>query len=453
MRFNWTPIIIGILLSGLVSFFQNCTSAVPFGHTDYFQSLVNSPSFPYEVGVDQLAYMSCSEQEDIYNDGTFFSFRLGAFDSKGLRIAEDYREHLESVSGDDIPLALSMSQTSARTRLQLAIRTLDNLQLMYVDSDNGDSGLDGSDFNNFFPTLGDETLNTILWSMFPGHYLRTYAAARNAGDSRFEGELKFMKSQFMEQELRTFLSNRGILAVTFAESGEIKPLGPGNFTELQNLADSGQGGNLIAPPSATGGGGVGTSGVNNGAPSAINAASSSYTRYSNDLTSNVYGAAVQPRFKQPLFRGSASPGSDMPPRVLSSVSDIVIDERLQGKSQKPWICPASMQFMIVLPEDAIAEDGNGNVIERCSMNPDPINPSEELKIIRQSLYAEDFYVDMVRRCVVPKPSHTVDGSCYGKNSNTQMTHIINYDSFNSNGCGFGNENGLCPHYASICIRQ
>ena len=109
--------------------------------------------------------------------------------------------------------------------------------------------------------------------------------------------------------------------------------------------------------------------------------------------------------------------------------------------------------MIVLPEHAQFEDDNGNTITRCAMNPDPRELSNELRVIRQSLFAEDFFVDMVRRCIVPKRDHVVEGSCYGVNGNTQETHRINYDTFGSNGCGFDNELGVCPHFASICIRQ
>ena len=109
--------------------------------------------------------------------------------------------------------------------------------------------------------------------------------------------------------------------------------------------------------------------------------------------------------------------------------------------------------MIVLPEDAYVRNIAGDITGiRCGMNPDPVQPSADLKVVRRSLYAEDWYVDLARRCVVPKPERTTAGSCYGLNSQTQQTHIINYDNFPA-GCGFGSPNGLCPHYASICYMQ
>ena len=137
MRRVWTSFIVLFSIAMVLGFFQNCTAAVPFGNEDYFQSLLNSPVFPYEVDVDQLAYMSCSEQVDIANDGTFFSFRIGAFDSKGIRISQEYRDSIEKVRDSAVPSALSDNQASSNSRIQFAARTLDNLQLMYVDNENG----------------------------------------------------------------------------------------------------------------------------------------------------------------------------------------------------------------------------------------------------------------------------------------------------------------------------
>lgn len=451
MRLLWTPVAILFSIGLVLGFFQNCTPAVPFGNTDYYSELVNSPVFPYEVGVDQVAYLSCSEQEDIFNDGTFFSFRVGAYEDLGLRINQDYRDSIEKVADGNVVSALMESSASAGKRIQLAIRTLDNLQLMYVDQENAE-GIDGSDYNNFFPMMGDEGLTNLLWYMEPGDYIRYWAGAQFINDYRFEGDIQFMKSQIMENDLRSFLSGRGVIALSFAEEGKTTPLGPGSLADLQQQADS-----------------AGT----NGSGSSAN----------TDIRKNIFGMAMQPKFKQSLFRKrkpgttgaspfdfiDVNPGSDMPPRILSSMTEIKIDERSSVANPRPWSCPSEMSFMIVLPQHAqsvvavrnssgvIQKDGSGNpithTVTRCEMKSDPINPSAELKRIRQSLFAEDWYIDMERKCIVPKPDHVQEGSCYGLDSGTQKTHIINYDTYDTLGCGFGNVEGLCPHYASICFRQ
>jgi hypothetical protein len=427
VRFVWTPIVLFISLSGVLAIFQNCTPAVPFGNIDFYSSLISSSTFPYEAGVDQLTYMSCSEQSDVGNDGTFFTFKVGAYRDFGLRVSQQYRDHVVKVDDQGVVFALQESQTSAGSRLQLAVRSMDNLQLMYVDQENGLDGAPGFDYFNFFPAMGSPMLSETLWYMEPGDYLRYYASARFVDEYRFEGRLEFMKSQLMENDLRSFLSNRGVLAVTFTSPSETNPLGPGSFLNLRPVGDG------STPPPA-------------GAQKVQTANSS------GDLTRNVFGAAIQPRFKQPLNQLGGSPGPDMPPRVLSSVQDITIDARLVNQVQRPWTCPDNMQFMIVLPQHAVYTDNMGNQITRCAMLPDPPNPSPDLRRIRQSLLSEDWFVDPVRRCAVPKADNVQPGSCYGKNSNNQSTHIINYDTFPTQGCGFGNSNGLCPHYASLCFR-
>ena len=178
----------------------------------------------------------------------------------------------------------------------------------------------------------------------------------------------------------------------------------------------------------------------------------------NDIRQNVFGMAVQPRFKQPNLPGGGSPGPNMPPRVMASVTEHVIDKRKEISDVRPWECPDDMQFMIVLPEHASYKprdkDGNetGETVTRCVTKPDPIDPDPRLQIIRQSLFAEDWYVDLENSCVVPKDGFVVEGTCYGINSRTRKTHEINYDTF-SEECGFQSDRGLCPHYASICFRH
>ncbi len=482
-----TPLIILIAIAGILGFFQNCTPSVPFGHTDHFQSLVNSTEFPYEVNIDQVAYMSCSEQEDVYNDGAFFTFRFGAFRTHGIRVTPEYRNHIEKVDEEDVPYALQQSASSRGLKLQGAIRTMDNLQLMYVDGENGEKGLEGSDYSNFFPEMGDPVLSQALWYMNPNDYLRNYVAAQFPDEYRFASEVQFMKSQLMENDLRNFFGSRGILTVTFAQNGEIKPIGLGSIDYLNRIntdpnspsngngggnGGSGVGGSGSNPSGGSGGsggtidpGGSGASGGGGGGGNSVQ--KPVFTAANLDVRSNVFGAAVQPKFKQPpkiIVPDNQNqpvieqdPGPDMPPRILSSVRDVIIDERLSTRPTPEWICPKELSFMIVLPEDAIYQDEDSNTITRCNMNPDPLNPNADEKklydIARQSIYAEDFYIDLRNRCVVPKPGVANEGSCYGINENTSMTRPIAYDDYDSVGCGFGVGQKVCPHYVSVCYRR
>lgn len=464
MRRIWAPFLILLGLTAILGFFQNCTTQVPFGQTDHFQALVNSPVFPYEVHLDQVAYMSCSEQEDIFNDGTFFTFRFGAFDQGGIRITPEYRESIEKVRDEDVPFALEISQASSRLRLQAAMRTLDNLQLMYVDNDNGAEGVEGLDFSNFFVEMGESDLVNLLWFGNPNDYVSSYPAARFIDEARFEGEVSFMKSDRMAADVRNFMNSRGgILAVTFNQEGSIFPVGPGNLQALQELADSGQAGDVAIPQS--GGDPSNDLGTSSVGVASVGVAST-FSAANNNIGQNVFGAGLKPAFKQPskllvptndaLPVTEVSPGASIPSRVLASVTDVIIDDRMRNRRFSNWNCPSTAQFMIVLPSDAQYQD-NGNTVTRCRREPDPANPSLELQRVRQSLYQEDWYVDMRNRCVVPKSaSNVVPGSCYGKDS-SEDTLPINYEAFET-GCGFdhisqGNGLGLCPHFVSVCFRN
>lgn len=453
MRNKWTPLIVFLFLAGVLSFYQNCTTQVPFGNEDYFQSLKNSSVYPYEVYVDQMAYMSCSEQENVFNDGTFFTFKLGAFDSGGLKITPEYRDSIEKVDNDLVPSALQTSSMSSGHELQFAVRTVDNLQSLYRDSQNGEEGMEGLDFDNFFPPMGRVDLTEILWYSRPNDYVRTYAAAQTVDEYRFEGSVEFMASEAMERGLRNFINDKGILAVTFAKAGENKPLGLGSLPDLADVS-----GLTGGTPPATDTGDVGAASVN---PSSSGFRTASDT----NIARNVFGVGVQPRFRQPdrvVFADNndlttvveESPGTSMPARALASVSDVIIDDRMATRTFRPWVCPERFNFMIVLPGDAEYLDEDGNFKQRCRTNPDPSSQTDDLRIVRQSIYAEDFYVDLRNRCVVPKTGVISIGSCYGKNSR-EVTHAINYDTFHTEGCGFdklGDGGGLCPHYVSVCFR-
>ena len=413
-----------LLFSGLIlGLFQNCTSAVPFGNTNYYQRLVSSLVYPYEAGFDQVAYMSCSEQDNVssYGENAFFTFRMGAYRNFGLRIINEYRDNIEKLTDENIVSAMQESTISSGHRLQFAIRTLDDLQRIY--SNGGQEGIEGSDFQSFFPQMGDGDLSRLLWFMEPEQYLRNYISSRQATQYRFEGQVNFMASESTERALRSFFGNRGVITLNFAEYGKNKPIGPGSFLKL--LREKGQ--EITGDPDIY------------------------------DVRQNVFGMAIQPRFKQPTPPGGGSPGPDMPPRVLSSITEYIIDNRRTVSDLRPWDCPDDMQFMIVLSQYAsyqpLNDEGNpiGPPFIRCAMNPDPINPDNRLQIIRQSLPSEDWYVDMERKCVVPKL--TFEGICYGINSKVQKTYKINYDTFEEE-CGFNSdESRLCPHYVSICFRE
>ena len=229
MRSLWKPLTILSFGFALLVVYQNCSSGVPFGTTDNFQSLVDSDEFPYEADFDQVAYMSCSEQQNVNQDyQTFFTFRVGAYNSGGVRVTEAFRNEVIRLNDSAVVTALQRNDFSVGTRLNVAIRTVDNLQLMYINEDSSNDGRSGIDYANLLTTFGDQAFTTELWYREDGKKLNYWPAAQYESEYRMEATLHFSESEQTAVDLRNFLSNRGIIALTFVDEGEIYPKGPGN---------------------------------------------------------------------------------------------------------------------------------------------------------------------------------------------------------------------------------
>ena len=391
----------------LVISFQNCSSEVPFGSDEKFLKLVEGEEFPYEATFDQIAYMSCSEQENIFPDEqTFFTFRVGAYRNSGLRLSRNFLEDTEKLPTEDKVGILLRNFISSGARPQFAIRSAENFQQAFINEGSGIDGTNGVDYANIFTNLGDQSLSAHLLESLPGAYMNSWPGAPFESQARFEGTMSFYDSEVIANELRSFLSREGMLAITFSDEPGVIARGPGYLNNDER-----------------------------------------------DLRRNIFGMGVQMRFKQPVpidYQNAAgnrflndTPSTDMPPRLLSAIEEIRID-RANTEPLRTWSCPPTLAYRIVLRKDAIAQG--------CTMQPDPVNPSATLEFLRKSLFVEDWYIDVQNRCIVPKEGRERTGACYGVNSNTSQTHDIQYDF--SQPCGIGPDyTGICPHFVSVCIRN
>ena len=338
----------------------------------------------------------------------FFTFRVSAKTGAGLRLSPQFRQEVPRLNEERVVLALRQNFLSAGSQVQLAARSRRDYRKFYRNSQNN-SGLEGVDYDNLLVPMGDPGLSRFLWQLPPNEYIQVWPGAEFQEELRVHGSLDFTASEELARGLRKFLNQEGALTLTFSEIPGTFPKGPFD-------------------PSAMG------------------------LQDSSTPFREAYGMGIQVSFKQP--RALGSPGLDMPQRVLSQVREIPMDPR--GSDPKPWSCPAHLQFKIVHPNHAqFTESVNGTdtTKTRCAKEEDPKVLSEGLRIIRTSLPSSEWYVDMVRQCVVPKDGVWVEGSCYGINSNTDQTREVRYEKF-STGCGpEENKPGLCPHYVSFCERS
>jgi len=388
--------------------FQNCASEAPFGSTTQLDSLVQGSTFPYHADFDQVAYMSCSEQGDVFPDPqTFFTFRVGAYRTGGLGLSDEFIEATERVNERTVRNVLLQNELSVGSRLRFALRPNENFLNIYRNADSSELGEEGTDFSSALTNMGEISLVDQIMGMAPGQKLLTWDNAPFESQIRLEGSLYFDSSELLQNDMRNQITRGMLLALTFNEEESGQPRGPSSREETA----------------------------------------------STDLRRDVFGSAVQIRFRQP-FPGdfenvagsrfaSTAPSTDTPPRLLGSVQEVSIGSNSDPATFPPWTCPDSLAFRIVLPQHAVAQG--------CQIQPDPAIPSQDLTAIRQSLYVEDWYIDTINRCAIPREDRIRTGSCYGIDSDTDDTRIIQYDF--SQPCGLDDNKGACAHFVSICVRE
>lgn len=394
-------IIIASLTLSLLAF-QNCGELTQGSLFPEF----TSKTFPYEIVVDQVAYMSCAEQENVNNDyGVYFTFRAGAYgDNTGLGLTQAYLDEVQDQDNSSVMDDLALNGLSRNSRLQLGIRNRDNLLQLYQKAD---SVLEEEDFDYIFGTLGSDEMSASLLTLPEGEdRMGFWAAGGINNDARFQGVLTFNESELMAEQIRDYLSDQGYLTFTFADE----------FDEAS-----------------------------------IRHAGSSSSEVQEFLP-NAFGRGLNVEFSRPnpglwAVAGAGAIAQEMPARVLHSISEVDLMDTRSNIGN--WECRNSMQFMIAFPEDAAPEGSAVVPPSNCYMKADPASPTDEFLFVRRSLPASDWWIDMANRCVIPK-KHTT-GSCYGIDSSTRDTRNIQYDFTQACDPAIADPH-VCPHFVSICFK-
>lgn len=385
------------LLSITVGFFvllsyQNCGVGYTTDAQDFFSKKLGRLSFSYEASADQVAYMSCSEQDGVaYPYGVMFSFRVGAYRAgSGLRLSDDFYEFSEKFDKFEKADLLGLSPTHSGAKLSFSFRQQGNFQSMFLNGSSGTDGVPEVDYGSVFGSLGTDDMTASLLGLEQGKWMRHWAAAGINDDAKMEGDMTFFSSEALAQDLRNFLSQSGRLVLGYQNVGSLSLKSPGG-------------------------------------------------------SGSIYGMKLSLKFRQPLpsiyqFGGGAH--IKVPQRVLASVVETG-DDSGPGKVGGNWQCPTNMAFMIVNPDDAGALGCSAGV-------PDPSTDSR-VSIVRKSLKVGDWWVDWNKNCIVPK--RYAEGMCYGIHSGTGDAKLVNYD-FNKECDPAVQKPGInvCPHFASICFR-
>jgi hypothetical protein len=418
-----TSIVSVLSITAIVLFsYQNCGVEPPQSLFDKLQTY----KFPYEAKINQIAYMSCSEQEGVLNDsGVFFTFRVGAHGSNaGLRLSDSFLYETRREDNEDRAFLLADEAGSLNHRVQFSLREQADLSAMYTND--GTSGIEGRDYDFIFGDLGSKEMSASLVSLAPGEYLNYWAAGGIARDAYMLGDITFNASESMAGLLRTFLTDKGILALGFATPSQQSILLNRGSYNLDSQDDDGDGNEDDAD---------------------------------DDIVpfDEAYGLGYRLKFKQPNpqnWQYAGPPHINMPKRVLESIQEYDLSGITNNSVS--WNCPTNLQLRVVLPEHAMRNDIG---TQQLCPDPDPARPLtgsdlDNFRIVRNSLPASDWKINWARKCVVPLKSTL--GSCYGISAipdpitRAQVTRDPVYNTTQS--CNPAVAPGVCGHYVSICLR-
>lgn len=384
--------VVGLLVIG----FQNCSQPPLVDSESQLDTEASKVDFAYDSTIDQITYMSCAVSEvGTFDAGAYFSFRVGAYRNGGIRLNDGFRQKEGRKPPEKQATLLGASPANSQTKVQLAIRKLDNFQVMYTSSG---SSVHGQDYVNIFEPLGTMDLSDLLVRTDPASRLR-YLRNGTVFGSRFEGSLYFTKNPTLAGSIRTALRNDAFLAQTYAHSA----------------------------PSQTGGPGTGDTLARSPRDVVEGSTANQYTQ--------VYGRGYNLKFAQPTD-GTTPSAASFPNVILREVSELNLASSSDRTGLSTWTCPENLRFKIVRPEDSRSG------ATTCATAPDPGVLTSDLSIVRNQLRVEDWYVDMTNRCIVPKKSVT---TCYGAGV-TQVRYDITQT------CTEGVD-PACVSFASVCYRQ
>jgi hypothetical protein len=431
----WGPrLIFGLLLVASIFSFQNCTQPADLGGTDPNASLSNKMNFSYDATIDQIAYMSCPgilQNGKPVDSDLYFTIRAGAYRTGGIKLSDEFFNTYQGYPMDGLASLLMNSPANSNTVVQLATRGTGALNQVVTS---GGAATQNLDFANVMAILGSGELS---W-LFVTNGLNTtttpptltenrlrYLRAGTGYGAHFEGNLNYGSSEAIMTSWRTQVSSgASILALTYLEPTS----GAAGSSSGSTVADT----NVRNPGTA-------------------------FPATMPNNPGMAYGLGYQLTFAQPagavgLKNLNGQQILPYPSNLLVGVSEKNLLTGAQTGAQ--WTCPATLRYLIVQPGD---EPETG-----CLHSPDIVDPNDpqyaEFKIIRNALRTEDWYIDTLHHCVVPK--RTLGYNCYGAaTTGNNSAWYVQYNLSSSAGCD-PNSNSqsnlpndpICAAFVSVCYR-
>lgn len=394
--------LVAIFLSAILLSFQNCSSPMSGGLFDQksVSDLAQSAPFAYDTTIDQMAYMSCSDMDTGFDASTYFTIKAGAYWSGGVKLNQAARNFVVQLPKTTKPdEVISASPINNAVAAQLDFRSRANLGVRAPLN-----GV-GNNYSYLTDDLSSSVVSNILLQIPAGQRVQIFPALSGARPKPVEAVFQFNASAGSAQAFRDLFSM-------------------GNFlmTLVHTSAGSAGNGAPVTPVGAPG----------SVAPKGVSATASQ----------TVYGRGFNLGFGSPESTNWAGGN-----RVLTSVNETNLNLYTNdGDPPSSWNCPANLRLRVVRPEDAAAQ--------ACQLSlTDPPNPDINLQRWRKMLGFDQWYIDLVHQCAVPKNS--VAGLCYGSLAPSVSYNLSSFcvtgNVSLSNG-NIDNTSPRCAHFISLCYR-
>lgn len=370
--------------------FQNCAQPADDGSTN--SSLEELTPFAYNAQPDTIAHMSCSGLSDSGPERrAYFSFRVGAYNpaTGGLSTNQTFRDAMKYYNNDQRARVFGISAKNSNTYLSVSVRSTSNYQSVWKEGETRA----GEELDNMLPSLDSAQIAGPLAASAQNQMINYFPGS---SDKRLmEGSLRYYHFENTMVDTRAALDRRdALLAVSYSSTADTQD------TKLR-VPDDNPNDNISLP------------------------------------TNRAYGTGYFLHFSLPnsLTGGEA--------RVISPNGGIQeMDLTTNSTKLSNWDCSAAYQFTVVRPEDV------ANALVTCEAQVDPpltsLSATDQAALIaiRRVLRVEDWFVNIPRRCILPKRTGDY---CYGPLNG----RVIQYG---QSTCTNSNST-MCQHYVSVCIRR
>ncbi|MDC0980374.1 hypothetical protein OAQ84_01425 [Bdellovibrionales bacterium] len=202
-----------VVIISTLSVFQNC--AEPLESTNEGAlSVADRLPFAFDVSVDHISYMSCSEMPANYPYRSFYTFRVGAYERAGIKFSEEFVNSTSKYKASERADFVSESMASADASIQLAIRQKKNYQSPLI--------LEGTprpshDFETMLAPLDSPLLLQRLSELPYKARINYFSGISGLDNRQVEGSVRFTEDESLAKGVRNHLLNGALLTLTFTD--------------------------------------------------------------------------------------------------------------------------------------------------------------------------------------------------------------------------------------------